>query len=165
MADGVRVTVDDSALLAALERVGVAAERYTKAAAKITADNVQREAKARVARRTGLTAQGILVREDYDRVGYVVVTSDVLAERRTMQQGMAMGMRPHRAMKWAGRRYYQEPHVGLWLERGTIQGKPRSHTAAARPFFFPASELEQGAHGRRMREAIQQAIDAEGLGG
>ena len=166
MGDAIRFTVDDSALLAALERLGVSAERYTKPAAKITAERVQREAKARVARRTGLTAEGILVREDYTRTGYVVVTSDVIAEKRDPSARVARGgVKPHQAYRWAARTYYQEPHVGLWLEQGTIQGKPRSHTAAPRPFFDVAAELEQDAHGRRMRDAIQQAIDAEGLGG
>lgn len=166
MADGVRFTLDDTALLAALERLGSSVERYTKPAAKVTAQNVQREAKARVARRTGLTAEGIVMREDYAGVGYVVVTSDVIAEKRDASARVAAGgMRPHAAYKWASRAYYQAPHVGLWLEQGTLQGKPRSHTAAPRPFFDVAAEVEQAAHGRRMRDAIQQAIDAEGLGG
>jgi hypothetical protein len=166
MADGFQITVDDSALLAALNRLGPAVERYTMPAALETAKAVQREAKARVARRTGATSEGILVRKDYAGKGYVVTTQDVvLGGQRTAAQGMGMGMRPGAAAKWAGRRYTQDSHVGLWLEIGTAQGRSRSHTAAPRPWLGPSADVEQGPHGRRMRAAIQQAIDAAGFGG
>ena len=57
-------SVESTALIAALDRLGVSVETYTKPTAKITADNIAREAKARVARRTGETAAGIVVDED-----------------------------------------------------------------------------------------------------
>lgn len=165
MPDGFTFTADDRALLAALDRLGASVEKYTMPAAKVTADNVKREGRARIARRTGATAEGILVREDYAGTGYIVATQDVVLEgQRTTTQGKAMGMRPGDARKWAARRYTQDKHVGLWLEHGTIQGKPKSHTAAPRPWLGPAADVEQGPHGRRMRQAIQDAIDASGLG-
>lgn len=79
--------------------------------------------------------------------------------------GGGVGWRPSTRLKWAKRRYEQDLHVGLYLEEGTRRGMPRSHTAAARPWLNPAADVEQGPHGRRMRAAIQAAMDAEGLGG
>lgn len=64
MADLFTVDVDVSGLLAALDRLGAIAEAYTSAAARVTAGNVAREARNRVARRTGTTAEGIGVVED-----------------------------------------------------------------------------------------------------
>lgn len=129
MADSMIIDVDTRALLAAMDALGVEAERHTKAAAKITADNIAGEARRRVARRTGQTAAGIVVREDYTRAGYIVA-----AERN-----------PY-------------PILPMWLEFGTKFMTPR-------PFFFASARLEEGAHERRMREAIQQAINAVGFGG
>jgi hypothetical protein len=166
VAGGFTFSVDDAGLLAALDRLGKTVERFTMPAAKATAMAVQREGRVRIARRTGATAEGILVREDYAGKGYVVTTQDVVLEgQRTAQQGRTMGMRPGAAAKWASRGYTLDKHVGLYLEKGTIQGKPRSHTSAPRPWLGPAADVEQGAHGRRMRQAIQDAIAAEGLGG
>jgi hypothetical protein len=161
MPDGFSVTCDDRALLAALDRIGPAVEKYTKAAAKVTADAVQRTAQRIVARRTGATAAGIEVREDYSKKGYVVVTNDVMdeADLAARKQSTSKNIR-----RRANAKYYQEKHTGLWLEKGTVQGKPGSHTGAPRPFFFPASELEQSGYARRMREAVQQAIAEVGLG-
>jgi hypothetical protein len=159
MPDGFSITIDDRALLAALDRLGPAVEKYTMPAAKVTANNIQREAQRRVARRTGATAKGIEVREDYTRTGYVVVTSDVLSsEEHARRQG-------YKTAKLRNATYANIPHVGLYLEEGTIRGEPGSHTSAARPFLFPAAELERGSFERRIREAIQQAIDDEGFGG
>lgn len=50
------------------------------------------------------------------------------------------------------------PNIDLYLEFGTKH-------MSKRPFFFAAARLEEGAHDRRMREAIQQAITETGLGG
>lgn len=64
---------DATSVLDALEALSdVVLERHTKPAARVTADNVAREASARVRRRTGETARGIEVREDYERAGYIV---------------------------------------------------------------------------------------------
>lgn len=48
-------------------------------------------------------------------------------------------------------------HVESWLEFGTVH-------MTAKPFLFPAARLENTAHDRRMREAIEAAIADEGLG-
>jgi HK97 gp10 family phage protein len=48
-------------------------------------------------------------------------------------------------------------HVGRYLEFGTVHMR-------ARPFLFPSAQLEAGAHDRRMRDAVQDAIDEHGLG-
>jgi len=34
----------------------------------------------------------------------------------------------------------------------------------AKPFLFVSARLEEGAHDRRAREAVQAAIDEKGLG-
>jgi hypothetical protein len=166
MADGFQISAEDQGLLAALDRLGTDVERYTMPAALATAKAVQREGKARIAKRTGATAAGVEVREDYKREGYVILTNDTITPgSRTLQAGTARGMRPSAARKWASRRYEQGLHVGLYLEQGTQRGQPRSHTSAARPWLGPAADVEQGPHGRRMRQAIQDAMDAAGFGG
>jgi HK97 gp10 family phage protein len=48
-------------------------------------------------------------------------------------------------------------HIGRFLEFGT------KHQQAS-PFLFPAAALEAGALDRRAREALQAAIDEQGLG-
>lgn len=48
-----------------------------------------------------------------------------------------------------------EPGLPGWLEFGTKHMR-------ARRFLFIAAMLEEGAHDRRMREAIQDAINEEG---
>jgi hypothetical protein len=59
--------------------------------------------------------------------------------------------------------FKQEKHVGLWLEHGTRRGRPRSHTAAARPWFWPSVRLEVPQHERRISQAIDDAMKAEGF--
>lgn len=151
MADAITLTLDSSGCVAALEGFAVHAVQYTKPASKITADNIQREARSRVARATGQTAEHILVSEIEG--GYLVHTSDVRLDRTPIPGKTKQRSALHK-MK----------HVGLWLEKGIRQGKPGSHTAAPRPFFFVSAQLEMGAHERRIDEALQQAAAAEGLG-
>lgn len=67
------IEVDAEAVLAALVRVGDAAAAHVKAAAKVTADAIDRGATARARRRTGKTAEGIHVEETHDGEGYVVM--------------------------------------------------------------------------------------------
>lgn len=135
MADGFNVTVDASGLTAALKRLGDTALKYTKPASKVTANNIEREAQRRVKRATGETAKGIQTFEMHNGEGYVVVSTN-----RRM------------------------PNLPLWLEGGTKKGKPGSHTQSADPYFWPAVRLELGAHERRIGDAIDRAIQAEGLG-
>jgi hypothetical protein len=49
------------------------------------------------------------------------------------------------------------PNLPTWLEFGTEH-------MTARPFLFASAQLEVGAHDRRVREAVQDALDAQGLG-
>jgi hypothetical protein len=158
VADGFSISLDDRAVLAALERLGPAAETRQKAAAKLTAEAIQRSAQSRVAHLTGFTAKNIVVRESTTVKGYVVTMGDVVSETETARR-RSLGM------KSAKSKYHQEKHTGLWLEFGTVQGRPGSHTSAPRPFLFPASELERGPHARRVREAVSAAQADVGLGG
>jgi hypothetical protein len=48
-------------------------------------------------------------------------------------------------------------HIGSFLEFGTKVMTPK-------PFLFASARLEEGAHDRRAREAVQAAIDEKGLG-
>lgn len=72
MASLLTVDVDASRVLAAFDRLGAVAERHVRAAAKETAERIQTEALARVARRSGRTAEGIAVELAQVGVGYVV---------------------------------------------------------------------------------------------
>lgn len=123
MADSLHIEIDNTALLAALDRLGAAAETYLLAAATETANRIAAEARARVARRTGTTAHGIGI--DTARTGTGVV---VFADRPS------------------------NPGLPGWLEFGTKH-------MTARPFLFASARLEEGAHDRRVRDAIQAAID------
>ena len=126
MAPLLTIDVDTRALLTALDTLGAVVERHVKAAAKVTAENIAREARARVARRTGKTASGIGIDVARHDTGWVV-----FAENENM------------------------PGLPGWLEFGTRR-------MIARPFFFASARLEEGPHDRRMREAIQAAIDEGG---
>lgn len=153
--------MDDRAVLAALARLGPAAEPRQKAAAKLTAEAIQRSAQSRVSAMThgtGFTAKNIVVRPSTTVNGYVVTMGDVVSEEETAR-------RKSLGMKSAKSGYHQEKHTGLWLEFGTIQGRPGSHTSAPRAFLFPASELERVPHARRVRNAIAEAQADVGLGG
>jgi hypothetical protein len=48
-------------------------------------------------------------------------------------------------------------HIGSFLEFGT-------KFMTAHPFLFVSAQLEEGAHDRRSREAVQDAINEQGLG-
>lgn len=66
------ITVDITALLAAMAAIPDEVSKSLKAAAKVTAENIAREAKSRIARRTGQTAEGIRVEEARKGDGYIV---------------------------------------------------------------------------------------------
>lgn len=127
MAPLLTIDVDTAALLAALERIPALVEQHAKAAAKVTAENIAREMRARVLRRTGKTAEAITVADSHDGTGYVVYVG-------------------------AGR-----GHIAQFIEYGTRYMQRHD-------FFWAGAQIEQGAHDRRTREAIQEAIDASGLG-
>jgi hypothetical protein len=130
VADAFSVDVDTSALFAAIDALPEAVHRHLKAAARVTADNIQREARGRVARRTGKTGDAITVEEARNKDGWVVFVANAAAD-------------------W--------PNLDIGLEFGTKYMSPR-------PFLFASAHLEEGAHDRRSREAIQAAIDEKGLG-
>lgn len=67
------IEMDTRAVVAALDRLGDLAGPYVKEAAGVTAERIATEARARVARRTGVTLAGIGVREDASGLGYLVV--------------------------------------------------------------------------------------------
>lgn len=140
--DGLVIDVDTAPLLAALDRLASEVVlRHTKAAALVTANRIQAEARARVARRTGLTAQGITVYPTRDGQGYVVMPFNDALERERIAAG-----------------YDQTAeNLPIWLEFGTKFMAPQ-------PYFFASAKLEENAHDRRMRQAIQDAIDEVGLG-
>lgn len=167
MADGFSFSVDDRELLAALGRLGKTIERFTMPAAQETARRVQSHAKSFIAKRSGVTASGILMHDDYWHAGYVVRTRDTLnpGERQAqLEAGMALGSTPSKRRRWASRTYTQDVHVGLYLEKGTVKGKPRSHSSAPRPWLNPATVAEAAPHADRMRVAIRDGISAEGFG-
>lgn len=126
MADSLTVTIEDTAS-PEFDQVAELIAVYTLAAAEITADRIASEARGRIRRRTGQTAEAITVEDAYRGDGYVVL----------------VGRRRH--------------HVGRYLEYGTRFMRPR-------PFLHASARLEEAAHDRRLREAIQAAIDEAGLG-
>lgn len=140
MADHFEATLDASALLTALAQLGDAAVPFVRAAAQTSAESIVREAQARLARQlgpnaSGQTVAGITMRPDTGGTGFIVV-----AEREPF------------------------PNLPLWLEKGTKKGQG-THANLPRPFFYVSAELEEGPHERRISEAVQAAIDAQGLGG
>jgi len=127
MVDSFTITVDMAPLLAALAAIPEAVHAHLKAAAKVTADHIAAEARARVRRRTGQTGDAITVEETHSGDGYVIYTGN-------------------------GRQ-----HIASFLEFGT-------KFMTAKPFLFVSARLEEGAHDRRARDAVQAAIDEQGLG-
>lgn len=72
MADHLSVVVDNSQLLAALTQIPEGVHAHLKAAAKVTADAIAAEARARIRRRTGKTGDAITVEETRSGDGYVI---------------------------------------------------------------------------------------------
>lgn len=136
-----KVDVETKGLIAALDSLGASVLKHTKAAARVTAERIVAGARARVRRRTGRTAAGITAEETYDGTGYVVLPFNAAFERALIESGNDQ----------------QPANLPLWLEFGTKK-------MTAKPFFFAAARVEVGAHDRRMRAAIQDAIDEKGLG-
>lgn len=72
MADKFTIEIDTRELFAALDAIPDAVLAELQIAAKETADNIAREARARVRRRTGKTGAAITVERARDGMGYVV---------------------------------------------------------------------------------------------
>lgn len=66
------IDVDNAELYAAFDLLGAQLDACLKPAAFVTAQAVQREARARVRRATGKTAAAITIEETRDGTGYVV---------------------------------------------------------------------------------------------
>lgn len=133
------IEVDTRDLIAALDRLGDEAERHVKAAAKVTADRIVAEARRRVARRADPATRPT------DRSG---PTADLIRAEETHDGlGYIVLANDPRSRE----------HVARYLEFGTTH-------MAARPFFFTSARLEEAAHLRRTEQALQDAIDAVGLG-
>lgn len=66
------IDVDNTDLYAAFDQAGAELDPFIKAASYVTAQAIQREARARVRRATGGTASKITIEEARNGVGYVV---------------------------------------------------------------------------------------------
>jgi len=143
--DRVTVTLEAASLMAAIASLGPTADRACRAAARQTAERIKVEAKRRVRRRSGNTAAGIYMDDDYKKTGYVVLTADARADAGQKQ---ANGKRAPR--------YHKELHVGTYLEYGTDK-------MSAKPFFYESARLEENAFNRRLSEQLQYALDQSGL--
>ena len=76
MSDDMTIDIDTAGLLSALTKLGPKADALVKSAAKVTGDRIAREARRRVARATGHTAEQIRVEETDDGKGYIVLAND-----------------------------------------------------------------------------------------
>ena len=142
--------IETKALLRAIDRAPQTVERYTTLAAKQTAYNIVRNARALVAKRTRETERQLVVKPDYSGHGFVVkaeVDRLVVHHRKSTKTGKVSSHVQRQT----------QSNVPLWLEFGTVH-------MTKRPFFFESARLEAKAHDRRMRDAIKLAIETEGLG-
>jgi len=74
--DSLIIDVDTRDVVAAFDTVADVMHAKLKAAAKITADHIATEARARVRRRTGQTGEAITVEETRSGDGYVIYVGD-----------------------------------------------------------------------------------------
>ena len=143
MANSISFEMDASKLVAAFDAVTEAIRLPTLEACRVTAENIKREARARVSRRgpnPTRAQQGRPPLEDLIRVepmhngtGYVVIVEEPARDN-------------------SGAEY-----LPFYLEFGTQE-------MAKRVFFFAAATLEKEAHRGRLQDAQQAGIDAVGLG-
>lgn len=169
MADGFRVDVETAGLLRAMAAMPAAVQARLMEACRETALAIQTSARARLSgmtHGTGETARGIVAEPSYDGKGYVVRTSDMVsgAERARRVELANRFDLSGRNRRFTRSIYESVPHIGLWVEAGTVRGEPRSHTAPARPFLWPAANAENGPYERRVRDAIRDATEDVGLG-
>ena len=155
MADSLTATLDTAGLFAALDHFGDKLTPALRDVAHTTAQRIAQDARARIHRRTGATAESVIVREDHEHVGYVVTTEDVRTLEQVNAKRLANAQMGRRGRKVALRE--NVPHVGHYLEYGTVH-------MAARPFFWASARLQAGPYDRAVRVAVQDAIDTEGLG-
>lgn len=93
MADGFTITADATDLLALLDKAGQVVDDVCRDVSHETAKRVAFEARARVSRATGKTAEGIHVEEARDRRGYVVLAYDVNAGQPPVDYWLEYGTR------------------------------------------------------------------------
>jgi hypothetical protein len=136
MAPLLEIDADARELLAALDRLGDRAEQYCLEAARETGKAVAREAESRLRRQLGPLATG--------------KTADAIAVKDAPKPlgGVWVLVEPQ-PMRPA--------NLPLWLEVGTWKMNERPH-------LFVSARLEETAHRRRLEDAVQRAIDSEGLG-
>jgi Bacteriophage protein of unknown function (DUF646). len=128
MAPLLTLTTETAELFAALDALGDEAAALVKSVAQDTAVRIQREARARVRRATGATANRITIEETHDGTGYVVFVNQP-----------------------------DNPGLAGWIEFGTIK-------MTGRGFLFTSARLEESGHLRRVSQAVQDALNALGLG-
>lgn len=143
MANSISFEMDASKLLAAFDAVTEAIRLPTLEACRVTAENIKREARARVSRRgpnPTRAQQGRPPLEDLIRVepmhngtGFVVIAEEPVRDNSGAE------------------------FLPFYLEFGTVN-------MAKRVFFFAAATLEKEAHRQRLQDAQQAGIDAVGLG-
>ncbi len=124
------IDVDAAALLQDITRLPERMRVRFLRESQTTAEQLEREMRARLARQlspaaTGASVESIKHRLAYDGNGYVVLT-----ERN-----------PY-------------PNLPLWLEKGTKPGKRKNFARTQpRPFFYASILLEAPGHQRRIRDA------------
>jgi hypothetical protein len=133
--DLLTVTVDTSEAVRALDQFVATVETRLHENAMRAASAIVREAKARVHRRTGSTAEGIVMTDQGVGAGVLVT---VTREARDAK----------------GRQW---PFVPAWLEYGT------EHEVAS-PFLGPSVRLAQGEFFRNAATILDDAAQASGLG-
>lgn len=148
--DGFQIEVDADALVQALLSLGDTAQTYVNEADRITAEAVANEARSRLKRQLAGTAVATTSRPD---LGQGLTLAGIIAEPAHDGNGYVVS---------DGRDPY--PNLPLWIEKGTKRHDAGSHTAAARPFFYVSALLEQGAHLRRLQDALAAAVSEKGLG-
>ena len=134
------LTWDATRLLSALDLLTSVVQKAELAACQITAENIAREARARVARRGPHPTKAQLARPPIDQLirvepmrngtGYVVIVQETTEDAA---------------------------YLPFYLEYGGPHVFP---AIGKRPFFFVSAALEKPAHQQRINEAAQAAIDA-----
>jgi hypothetical protein len=145
VADGFRISVDPSHVVAMFDRVGPSVEYHCRAVGQETAAAMVTRAQANVAKLTGETRDRIHWERTYDKQGVVVLgySKESRSERRIVQ-------RRNPSAKHAQR--HREAHVDLYLEWGT-------KFMHKRPFFFKAAESVAGAHHSKLAARIQTVLN------
>ena len=145
MADSFTITVDTTALLAVLDRLGDEMKRRIRPIAEETANRIAKEASAR-ARRAATPTRG----------GRHMADQIVVQESRKTTE-LASGGESSGVGYVVFVRYPEMPGLAGWMEHGTVK-------MGAHPFLFPAARLEEGNFLRRVTEEAQDILNEKGLG-